>query len=113
MVERGRKVLAVDCNLGVDRIGAFAEGFDPMLEHFDAIITPATPGEAPLGLDATGNPAFCTLWTFTGMPAITLPLMQGPAGMPLGVQLVGKRGDDARLLRTAAWLTAHLEEGAA
>lgn len=110
MIERGRTVLAADYNFGIDRQGEFEHGFDPMFEEFDAILTPATAGEAPVGLGATGSPSFCSLWTFTGQPAITLPLMQGPAGMPLGVQLVGRKGDDARLLRTAAWLTAAVEQ---
>lgn len=78
--------------------------FDKIFEEHDAIITPATTGEAPVGLGSTGNPAFCTIWTYFGMPAITLPLLQGAQGMPVGVQLVGPRGDDARLLRTARWL---------
>jgi Asp-tRNA(Asn)/Glu-tRNA(Gln) amidotransferase A subunit family amidase len=52
---------------------------------------------------------FCTLWTFAGMPAINLPLMQGENGLPLGVQLVGPRHDDARLLRTARWLAKAVE----
>ena len=65
-------------------------------------------GAAPVGLESTGNPVFCTLWTFCGTPAITLPLMQGSHGMPIGVQLVGSRGDDARLLRTARWLVDHV-----
>jgi Asp-tRNA(Asn)/Glu-tRNA(Gln) amidotransferase A subunit family amidase len=50
---------------------------------------------------ATGNPAFNTLWTLTGLPAVTLPLLKGESGMPIGVQLVGAIGDDAKLLRTA------------
>ncbi len=54
---------------------------------------------------ATGDPIFCTTWTLLGMPAITLPLLQGGDGMPVGVQLVGERGHDGRLLRTANWLT--------
>jgi aspartyl-tRNA(Asn)/glutamyl-tRNA(Gln) amidotransferase subunit A len=53
---------------------------------------------------ATGNPVFNTLWSLTGLPAVTLPLLSGEGGMPLGVQLVGAAGDDARLLRTANWL---------
>jgi Asp-tRNA(Asn)/Glu-tRNA(Gln) amidotransferase A subunit family amidase len=67
-------------------------------------MTPAVPGEASVGLESTGSPMFCTIWTYFGMPAITLPLLQGDNGLPLGVQLVGPRGDDARLLRTARWL---------
>ena len=111
MVERGRKVMAVDYNLGLDRQVAFERGLDEVFEDFDVILTPATQGEAPVGLDATGSPSFCTLWTFTGLPAITLPLMQGENDMPLGVQLVGKKGGDARLLRVASWLMAAVEAG--
>jgi Asp-tRNA(Asn)/Glu-tRNA(Gln) amidotransferase A subunit family amidase len=49
------------------------------------------------------------LWTFLGTPAISLPLLEAE-GLPLGVQLVGPRRDDARLLRTARWLVEHLGE---
>ena len=110
MIERGRKVHAVDYNLALDRIDMFAKAFAPMFEEFDAVITPAATGEAPVGLDSTGNPACSTLWTFAGMPTMTLPLLEGEAGMPLGVQLVSARGDDARLFRNASWLTKYLEE---
>lgn len=109
MIERGRKVSAVDYNIGLERMVEFASGLNELLDKHDAILTPATPGEAPVGLDSTGSPAFCTLWTFTGLPAVTLPLMNGEAGMPLGVQLVGKKGSDAQLLRTAQWLTDLVE----
>lgn len=104
MIQDGREVRAVDYNLGLDRIEMFARAMEPLFEDFDALMTPAVAGEAPEGLASTGSPAFCTLWTFCGMPAVTLPILQGPAGLPLGVQLVGRRGDDARLLRTARWL---------
>ena len=67
--------------------------------------------EAPAGLDSTGNPAFCALWTYCGTPAVTLPLMEGPNGLPVGVQLIGPRGDDARLLRTARWLAGRVADG--
>ena len=103
-IERGHEVRAVDYLRAVDWIEILNAGLDRMFDDYDAIITPAAIGEAPVGLGATGDPIFCTLWTFCGAPAITLPLMEGPNGMPLGVQLVGPRGDDARLLRTAEWL---------
>jgi Asp-tRNA(Asn)/Glu-tRNA(Gln) amidotransferase A subunit family amidase len=74
------------------------------------IITPAARGVAPKGMP-TGDPVFCTLWTLLGMPAVTLPLMTGEDGMPLGVQLVGAPGDDARLLRTANWLVKTVTGG--
>lgn len=110
MIERGRKVHAVDYNLAVDRMDMFSLAFAQVFEDFDAIITPAALGEAPVGLESTGNPACATLWTFAGMPAMSLPLLQGPAGLPLGVQVVGQRGDDARLFRNASWLTKYLED---
>jgi Asp-tRNA(Asn)/Glu-tRNA(Gln) amidotransferase A subunit family amidase len=84
--------------------GAFGELFE---QACTAIITPATLGVAPVG-QATGDPSFCSLWSLTGLPAITLPLLSGENGLPLGVQLVGAMDDDARLLRTANWLVARL-----
>jgi len=109
MIERGRKVPAIDYNLALDRMAMFSKALDPMFAEFDAIITPAATCEAPVGLDSTGDPACATLWTFAGMPSLSLPILQGEAGMPLGVQLVAARGDDARLFRNASWLTQHLE----
>ena len=104
MIERGQKVLAVDYNNAVSAQDIYYNSFDKVFEWHDAIVTPATVGEAPAGLDSTGSPMFCTIWTLCGMPALSLPLLQGENGLPLGVQLVGPRGDDARLLRTARWL---------
>ena len=75
-IERGRRVSAVDYNNAVDRIEATRAAFDEIFDRCDAILTAATAGPAPRGLESTGNPAFCTLWTFAGMPAITLPLLQ-------------------------------------
>lgn len=109
MIERGRKVTAVEYNIAIERQHELERGLDQLMSEYDAILTPAAPGEAPVGLDATGSPAFCTMWTYLGMPAITLPVMQGGSGMPLGVQLVGKKFDDARLLRTATWLDVYIE----
>ena len=109
MIEEGQTVLAMDYNAAVDWIGVLNAGLEEIFELCDAILTPATTGPAPKGLDATGNPVFCTLWTLCGTPAITLPLMQGADGLPLGVQLVGRRGEDARLLRTARWLMERVQ----
>ncbi|MFQ5764486.1 MAG: amidase [Rhodospirillales bacterium] len=111
MIEEGRKTTAVEYNRAVDWREVLNTGLEKVFERYDAIITPATTGEAPAGLDSTGSPVFCTLWTYCGTPAITLPLMEGAGGLPVGVQLVGRRGDDARLLRTANWLVAHVAEG--
>jgi Asp-tRNA(Asn)/Glu-tRNA(Gln) amidotransferase A subunit family amidase len=63
---------------------------------------PAAPGEAPEGLAYTGDPAFSRIWTLLGVPCVTLPAGTGPGSLPLGIQLVGRIGDDARLLAVAA-----------
>ncbi|HLC40361.1 MAG TPA: amidase family protein, partial [Methylomirabilota bacterium] len=106
-LERGRKVLALDYQRAVARIQPVHESFVELFEQrYDAILTAAAPGTAPKGLASTGDPSFCTLWTLCGMPAVSLPLMQGTNGLPIGVQLVGRRDFDARLLRTARWLVA-------
>lgn len=103
-IERGRATSAPDYRRAQERRVQAVAAFDALFEEVDAFITPAALGTAPHGLESTGDPIMCTLWTFTGQPAITLPLLQGANGLPLGVQLVGRRDDDARLLRTAAWL---------
>jgi len=108
---RGREVSALDYQLALARIPLLQEGFGEIFERCDAILTPAAAGTAPNGLASTGDPSFCTLWTLLGMPALSLPLMQGANGLPLGVQLVGPRHGDARLLRTARWLAAQVAAG--
>ncbi len=70
---------------------------------FDALLTPSAPDEAPTGLASTGQATFNYLWTNLGMPCITLPFTTGPRGLPIGVQLVARRHEDARLLDVAAW----------
>jgi Asp-tRNA(Asn)/Glu-tRNA(Gln) amidotransferase A subunit family amidase len=101
MIADGQKVAAVDYNRSVDWIEVLNQGLAELFERYDAILTPAAGGEAPQGLESTGSPAFCTLWTYLGLPAVSLPLLEGEGGLPIGVQLVGARGDDARLLRSA------------
>jgi Asp-tRNA(Asn)/Glu-tRNA(Gln) amidotransferase A subunit family amidase len=108
-IERGRSVRAIDYQRARSRIAPIHEGFVELFEQrYEAILTPAATGTAPKGLSSTGDPVFCTLWTLCGMPAISLPLLQGANGLPLGVQLVGPRNGDARLLRTARWLAARV-----
>ena len=104
-IEHGRGVLALDYLEALARVprlvASLTELFD---QRYDAILTPAAFGTAPKGLESTGDPAFCALWTLCGMPALNVPLMRGANGLPLGAQLVGARDQDAQLLRTARWL---------
>jgi Asp-tRNA(Asn)/Glu-tRNA(Gln) amidotransferase A subunit family amidase len=74
----------------------------------DALVVPAARGEAPQGLERTGDPVFNRIWTLLHAPAVTVPLGTGPNGLPLGVQLVGRIGDDARVLAAAAWIEQNL-----
>jgi Asp-tRNA(Asn)/Glu-tRNA(Gln) amidotransferase A subunit family amidase len=111
-IERGRQITAVAYRQALARVPVLLGSFETVFEHFDAIVTPAALGEAPAGLDNTGDPLMCTLWTFLGLPSISLPLLHGDNGLPIGVQLVGRRGDDARLLRTARWLVRTAQQAA-
>ncbi len=109
-IAEGRKVSATRYLEALQNADRYTSAISELFEEYDAILTPATTGVAPKGLDATGDPAFCSLWTMLGLPAISLPLLQGEGGLPLGVQLVGQMGRDARLLRTAKWLMNFLAE---
>ncbi len=104
LVEEGSAIGAVAYQQAVDDANGFAKALGEYLEDCNAIITPATTGVAPRGIDTTGNPAFCTLWTLSGLPSLSLPLLTGEDDLPIGVQLVGAPHDDARLMRTANWL---------
>jgi Asp-tRNA(Asn)/Glu-tRNA(Gln) amidotransferase A subunit family amidase len=107
MIERGRGISAVAYLRARDRQQQLYEVLEGYFERYGALLTPAAPGPALEGLGSTGNPVFSTLWTFLGTPAVSLPLLEVD-GLPLGVQMVGLRQDDGRLLRTARWLETHL-----
>jgi Asp-tRNA(Asn)/Glu-tRNA(Gln) amidotransferase A subunit family amidase len=81
--------------------------------RLDALLTPSAPGEAPEGLAHTGQPIFNYLWTHLYMPCVTLPRYTGPHDMPVGVQLVGRRHEDALLLELSAWVDEVLERATA
>jgi Asp-tRNA(Asn)/Glu-tRNA(Gln) amidotransferase A subunit family amidase len=103
-IEEGRGISAVDYLAAHDWRETLYAGLEEIFDRYDAIVTPAATGEAPVGFGSTGSAAFNVLWSFVGVPAVTLPLLTGANGMPIGVQLVGRRHADGRLLRTARWL---------
>jgi Asp-tRNA(Asn)/Glu-tRNA(Gln) amidotransferase A subunit family amidase len=111
LIERGRRHTAVDYTAAVAAIEPLNDALGSVFDEYDAIVGPAAPGAAPRGLQATGDPVFCTTWSYLGTPAVTLPLLRSEAGLPMGVQLVARRGNDARLLRTAHWLVKTLGDG--
>ncbi len=74
----------------------------------DVLIAPAATGEAPLGLASTGDVAMNVVWTLLHAPCVSLPVMQTPSGLPLGLQVIGRIGDDARTLACASWIEGAL-----
>ena len=103
VIAEGRTFSAADYAAAHAEQEQLYEALRPVLVNHDAILTPAAPGPALLGLGATGSPMFNALWTYLGMPCISLPLLEVD-GLPVGVQLTGARGNDAGLLRVAAWM---------
>lgn len=75
---------------------------------FDLLLTPAVSGEAPQGLEDTGNSSLCATWTTMHVPALTIPAFRGPSGLPVGAQLVGARDNDHNLLTFATWIFRQL-----
>jgi Asp-tRNA(Asn)/Glu-tRNA(Gln) amidotransferase A subunit family amidase len=110
-MDEGAGISAVDYLSARDWQEVLRAGLDRIFERYNAILTPAAPGEAPKGLASTGVPHFNFLWTFVGAPCITLPVAKGSNGLPIGLQLVGRPGEDARLFSVARWLNARLAEG--
>jgi Asp-tRNA(Asn)/Glu-tRNA(Gln) amidotransferase A subunit family amidase len=110
LLAHARKTSAVDYLAALDQAQRLSAGLSGIFDAYDAIITPAAPGVAPTGLGSTGDPVFCTLWTLSGLPSLSLPLLSGGGGLPLGVQLVGRARNDGRLLQTATALIEMLRE---
>jgi len=81
---------------------------DALFSDIDVILTPPAKGEAPAGLERTGDATFNLIWTYLWMPCVTLPLTRGPSGLPVGIQLVGRQHEDQRLLDIAAWVRGAL-----
>lgn len=74
----------------------------------DVLLTPSATGEAPAGLESTGNPVMNRMWTLLGVPCVNVPAARGPHGLPVGVQIIGRRDDDAHALSAAAWILERL-----
>ncbi|MEK9753352.1 MAG: amidase [Rhodospirillaceae bacterium] len=103
-IAAGKDIKAAAYVRAVDRAAEIARALDGLFDDADVLVSPAAPGEAPLGLERTGSPVFQKIWTLAGMPTLNLPAMQGPNGMPIGLQLIGRRGGDRNLFRVAQWM---------
>lgn len=93
---------------GLERLDALRSDINAVLAPYDAILTPSTGSEAPLGHESTGPVTFTIVWQALSLPSLTMPAFKGPADMPVGVQLVGKRHKDRDLLGYADWVWQQL-----
>jgi Asp-tRNA(Asn)/Glu-tRNA(Gln) amidotransferase A subunit family amidase len=91
-----------------DRARVLARGcrlaFGGALDECHVLLAPSTTGEAPAGLDSTGNPVMNRVWTLLHVPCVTVPVARGPSGLPVGLQVIGRFADDARTLAAARWV---------
>lgn len=109
-LQEGSATLAKDYLAALDWPEVYYAGLKEIFAHADVILTPAAPGPAPKDLTTTGSSIFNGLWTMVGTPAVTIPVLTSQGGMPMGIQLVGPRGQDGRLLRSARWLWNWIDE---
>ncbi|MFI4986732.1 MAG: amidase [Alphaproteobacteria bacterium] len=107
MLESGRATTESQYEAALHHAAEARAAFDGVFSGVDAILTPSAPGEAPTGLP-TGDPVFNRQWTLLHVPCLTLPVAEGPHGLPTGVQLVGRFKRDEVLLAQARWLAAEL-----
>ena len=112
LLDEGMTVGADEYDAAIAETNAARARLDAFFGPCDAMLVPAAPGEAPPGLGYTGDPVFNRMWTLLGTPCLTLPAVWGDSGLPTGVQLVGRIGDDARLMAASLFLERALAETA-
>ena len=103
-ISRGLKYSAKDYSDAIDFMKQSYESYKEVFEDYYGILSPSSNGVADKGLGSTGSADFQKIWTYLGLPAISLPLLTGENDLPLGLQLVGNKFDDLRFLGTAKWL---------
>lgn len=110
VLERARKISDAQYQDALAVMQSAGTFFEEFFHDYDAVLAPSAAGEAPLFSDGgTGDPIFSTIWTLAGLPSLTIPLMVGGNGLPVGVQLIGAAEEDDRLFRTANWMLKKLE----
>lgn len=108
LLDRGRSVDALTLAAHRVRAERWRREVDALFERHDVLLAPSAVDEAPEGLQFTGDPVFCRPWSLLGLPCVHLPLGRGANGLPVGLQLVGRFGDDHRLLAAAQWVMQRL-----
>lgn len=105
VLQRGASISIADYSRALELAEKCRAMLPEVFDTVDSLVVPAVIGEAPLGTQATGDPVFCRSWTLLHCPAISLPLLHGPTGLPIGVQLIGNLHSDDHLLETAQIVT--------
>jgi len=108
LLDRGRDVSRDVYENALERATLCRRRLLQVFEHYDFVVTPSVLGEAPKGLQSTGDPLFCRMWTLLGTPAVAVPGLIGPDGLPLGVQVIGPLYRDDLALAGAEWLSGRL-----
>ena len=112
MLDYGMAIGAGEYDAARGAVAAARAQLDRFFGNCAAVIVPAAPGEAPEGLGSTGSPIFNRMWTALGVPCVTLPAGRGGKGLPVGIQLVGRIGEDVRLMEAALFAERALAEAA-
>jgi Asp-tRNA(Asn)/Glu-tRNA(Gln) amidotransferase A subunit family amidase len=112
VIEQGRAIGMQEYAAALQLARACTAAIESLFGAADVLLAPSAPGEAPRGLGSTGDPVFNRPWQLLGCPVVNLPVPaeigHGESGLPLGLSLVARPGDDARLLAAAAWIEARL-----
>lgn len=109
LMERGRAASPLAYAKVRKSVAGKAIELDKIFAQFDVILTPVTTGSAPHGIENTGSPIFCALWTLCGLPAISIPAGKAKNELPLAIQLVGRCAGDVNLLAIADWVVRVLD----
>jgi Asp-tRNA(Asn)/Glu-tRNA(Gln) amidotransferase A subunit family amidase len=108
LLDKGRAIGAVEIEAHRTRTARWRFEVDALFDGFDVLLAPSAVDEAPEGLQHTGDPVFCRPWSLLGLPCVHLPFATGSTGLPVGLQLVGRYGEDHRLLAAAQWAMQRL-----
>ena len=103
-IEAGIPVSAKDYIEAIENAKLMEKSLKEVFKEYDAIITPAAPGQAPRDLMNTGNAIFNGYWTMMGIPAISLPLLKGKNNLPIGVQVITSWENDLDLLKISEFI---------
>ncbi len=101
LIGRGKAISVEAYDSALKHAAKCRDLLDQVFEDVDIILAPSVPGEAPEGLDSTGDPIFNRIWTLLRVPCVNLPAFSGTGGLPVGIQAVANYGQDFRLLAAA------------